>query len=199
MATTDYNVGFLAVLPAVKTHAEIQFRKLPLERREDAIQEAIASACVSYQRLAARGMLHVAHPGTIATFAVNHVRNGRHIGGHQDSPRDVMSPICQRRHGLKVESLKMRPSGAGGDGWKSLVIADRKANIPDLAAFRVDFADWLATLSRRDRRIINRLACGDRTMEVAERCGLSWSRVSQLRRRFEREWRTFQGEERVVA
>lgn len=69
--TAGWQAGFLNLLPAVQTHAQIQFRHLPLEQREDAIQEAIASACVSYQILAAEGRLHVAHPGTLATFAVN--------------------------------------------------------------------------------------------------------------------------------
>ena len=35
----NWQAGFLNVLPAVKTHALIQFRHLPLERREDAIAE----------------------------------------------------------------------------------------------------------------------------------------------------------------
>jgi hypothetical protein len=186
--------GFLAVLPAVKTHAKIQFRHLPLEHREDAIQEAIAAACQSYRLLAVQGRLHVASPATIATYAVRHVLNGRHVGGHQDAAKDPLSPRCQRRHRVRVQSLTARPAGAGRDGWKRLVIADRKADIPALAALRVDFADWLATLNPKDQRIVNRLAAGDRTMQVADRFRLSWGRVSQLRRRYERQWLAFQGE-----
>jgi len=194
-SSTAWQSGFLAVLPAVQTHAEIQFRRLPALRREECVQEAIAAACVSYQRLAAQGKLDVAHPGTLATFAVNHVRNGRHVGGRQDAAKDPLSPICQRRHRVTVESLNARPAGAGCDGWRRIVLTDRKSrNIPELAAIRIDFAEWLRTLSPRDRRIVNRLACGDKTMHVADRFRLSWGRVSQLRRRYEREWLAFQGE-----
>ena len=46
LQTTGWQRGFLRILPAVQTHAQIQFRNLPPHRREDAIQEAIASACV---------------------------------------------------------------------------------------------------------------------------------------------------------
>src|SRR5665213_3453085 len=99
---SGWQAGFLNILPAVRTHAKIQFRKLPAERREDAVQEAVAAACVSYQELAARGQLDVAHPGTVADFAVRRVKSGRHVGGNQDAAKDVMSPICQERHGVIV-------------------------------------------------------------------------------------------------
>ena len=193
-----WQVGFLNVLPAVETHAKIQFRHLPLEQREEAIQEAIASACVSYKLLASKGRLHDANPSMLATFAVNFVRNGRHVGGHQDAARDVLSPRCQRRHGVRVVSCH-RPrlvtrSGSGGIGWQQQTIADRNDPIPDTAAFRIDFARWLKTLTHRDRRIIAAFVRGERTMDVAERFAVTQGRVSQLRRKYEREWTKFQGE-----
>jgi hypothetical protein len=124
--TSGWQAGFLQVLPAVQTHAQIQFRRLPLVHREEAIQEAIAFACINYQLLAAQGKLHVAHPGTMATFAVNRVRCGRHVGGKQDTANDLLSPRCQRRHGVRAQSI-------GGD-WRRMLIADCKASIPDVAA-----------------------------------------------------------------
>ena len=75
-----------------------------------------------------------------------------------------------------------------------MAIEDRKTKIPDLAAFRIDFARWLKMLTRRDRRIIAALLGGEGTGAVASRFGISAARVSQLRRRYEREWRGFQGE-----
>src|SRR5258706_5700706 len=89
-----WQAGFLAVLPAIQTHARIVFRHLPRERREDAIQEAMASACVSYQLLAAKGKLDVAHAGTLATFAVGHVCTGQHVGGSQEAAKDVLSLVA---------------------------------------------------------------------------------------------------------
>ena len=190
--TQAWQAGFLAILPAVRTHARIQFRKLPPQRREEAIQEAIASACVSYQLLAAKGRLHDAHPSTIADYAVRHVLNGRHVGGKCDGVRDVMSPRATWRQGHQVISLP--PSGCGCDGWKQLILAYRKASIPDVTAFRIDFGRWLRRLSKRDRKIISALVSGERTFQVAGRFGITQGRVSQLRRRYERDWRVFQGE-----
>jgi hypothetical protein len=184
---SDWQTGFLNVLPAVHKHAKIQFRKLPAEQREEAIQETIAAAVVSFRKLAAKGMLAIARPSTLATYAVLHVRSGRHVGGHQDSAGDVMSPIARRRHDIMLASV-------GDDGCGGMLIADRKADVPDLAAFRIDFKNWLSSFSRRDRKIITALASGERTKTVAERFGISHGRVSQLRRRFERNWQLFQGD-----
>ena len=190
----SWQAGFLNILPAIETHAKIRFRKLPAERRSDAIQEAIAHACVNYQLLAARGQLDVAHPGTLADFAVRHVRIGRHIGGRQDAAQDVLSPICQERHGVTVGRFEPQRSSTGTAGWEQIAIEDRKIPVADLAAFRLDFAEWLRSLTRRDRKIIGAFVSGERTSGVAGRFGITAGRVSQLRRKFEQLWRVFQGE-----
>ena len=196
---SNWQSGFLTVLPAVQTHAKIVFRHMPLIHREEAIQEAIAAAVIAYRRLAAQGRLQVAHPGTIATYAAKHVRNGRHVGGHQDRPKDVMSPIAQHRHGIQLESYDVGRSERSANDWRQLVIADRKASVPDLAAFRIDFADWLRSHTSRDRKIILKLGTGESTRAVAEQFGISEGRVSQLRRRYEQDWRAMQGEAGLAA
>ena len=170
---------------------------LPAEQREVAIQEAIASACVSYQLLAARGKLHAASPGAIASFAVKQARSGRHVGGRQDGACDVMSPVVRRRHGIDVVSYHR--SGGTTVGWQILVIPDRRAAVADLAAFRIDFACWLVSQSHRDRKIIAALASGERNCVVAQRFGITRGRVSQLRRKYERGWWVFQGEAETMA
>jgi hypothetical protein len=192
--SSDWQEGFLKLLPAVQTHAKIRFRRLPADHREEAIQETIAAACVNYQLAAAQGKLNVVRRGPLADFAVRHVRTGRHVGGSQNSARDILSPTCHRRHNVRVTGYFEYRSDIGADGWRQAVLADRKVPVPDLAAFRIDFAQWLGTLTRRDRKIICALSGGDTTGVVADRFGLSEGRVSQLRRRFEQLWWTFQGE-----
>ena len=194
VVTSNWHAGFLGVLPAVQTHARIQFRHLPAVHREEAVEEAIAAACVSYQHLAIQGRLHVAHPGTLANYAVDHVRRGRHVGGSQDAAKDPLSPAAQHRHGVKVFSYQSRQGLGRSPGWKQVAIECRKVSVPDLAAFRLDFAAWLGTLTRRDRRIIGALVAGERPSDVARRFKLSPGRISQLRRQYELEWEIFQGE-----
>jgi hypothetical protein len=186
--------GFLQVLPAVQTHAQIRFRHLPAVHRQEAVQECIAAACQSYQLLAAKGRLDVARPSTLATYAVRHVQNGRHVGGHQDSARDPLSPVAQRRHGVRVVSLDSRRGIGRSTGWRQVAVEGRRADVPELAAFRVDFAEWLRMLTRRDRKIISAMATGERTKDLAERFRLSQARISQLRGQYERMWNAFQGQ-----
>ena len=186
--------SFLQVLPAVETHARIHFRRLSADRREEAIQETIAAACLNYQLAAVQGKLNVVRPSSLADFAVRHTRTGRHVGGAQDAARDVMSRVCQRRHNLRVTRHFEHQSAGGVQGWRQTVIADRKVPVPDLAAFRIDFTRWLQTCSRRDRAIISALIAGEHPSVVADRFGISRGRVSQLRRRYEEQWKEFQGE-----
>ena len=72
----DWQAGFLAVLPAVQTHARIVFRKWPVEKRQEAVQEAIAAAAMAYQRLAAQGRLDVAHGFRPLGHASTHPEGG---------------------------------------------------------------------------------------------------------------------------
>ena len=190
----DWQQGFLKVLPAVQTHAKIRFRRLNADRREEAIQETIAAACLNYQLAAAQGKLNVVRPGPLADFAVRHTRTGRHIGGSQNSARDVMSALCQRRHNVQVSRYFEHRSAGGAEGWRQTVLADRKVPVPDLAAFRIDFARWFQMCSRRDRSIISALIAGENPSTVADRFGITRGRVSQLRRSYERGWMDFQGE-----
>src|SRR5262249_52462262 len=66
-----------------------------------------------------------------------------------------------------------------------------RSPVPDQVAFRHDFPAWLAGLGERDRRVITDLMLGERTLDVAERYGLSPARISQLRREFMQGWRRF--------
>ena len=52
----------------------------------------------------------------------------------------------------------------------------------------------LASLCRRDRRIAESLAIGNRTSDVAQRFDVSAGRVSQLRRELSESWKTFVGD-----
>ena len=81
----DWQTPFLQALPIIETHARIVFRRLPAVHREDAVAEAVSAGCLNYHTLAQRGRLQIATPNTAATLAVRHVRNRRHVGGHQDA------------------------------------------------------------------------------------------------------------------
>lgn len=170
---------------------ENPFHHLRADPREDAIQEAIALACVSYQRLVYQGKLEALRASTLAEYAVRRVRGGRRVGGRQNS-RDVLCSSAYRAQGFEVRSLT--PSRADQDVWKARLIECRRTLPFHMAAFRIDLDQWLASFSRRHRRIITTLPSGERTAAVAAQFRLTAGRVSQLRRQYEHDWRVFQGE-----
>ena len=47
------------------------------------------------------------------------------------------------------------------------------------------------TWTDRDRRIMERMSVGERTMKLADQFGISPARISQLRRQFHDDWQRF--------
>jgi hypothetical protein len=74
-------------------------------------------------------------------------------------------------------------------------LTDNTQTPPDeAAAFRIDFPQWLMSWSERDRRIIEDLAMGERTLDVSDKYGISPARISQKRREYHDDWQRFHGE-----
>ena len=59
----------------------------------------------------------------------------------------------------------------------------------EVVRVRLDFAAWLKTLSKRDRKLALDLARGERTGDVARRYSLSDGRISQLRQELHLSWK----------
>ena len=66
--------------------------------------------------------------------------------------------------------------------------------MPDQAAFRADFPEFLRTLSERDRNLAEFLSLGHSADKAARKFGVSPGRVTQLRQRMCQDWRAMQGE-----
>jgi hypothetical protein len=187
---------FLAMLPAIRTHARIAFRYLDAEAREEAVQDVVCNACVATARLAELGKLDLAYPSVLARYGVAQVNDGRKVGGRLNC-KDVLAPYCQRKKNLAVERLDRFDKDTGE--WVEAIVEDSRTPVPEQAAFRCDFPAWLATLPRRDRRIAEFLALGNRTSEAARRFRVSQGRISQLRRELAESWRQFEDEEAALA
>jgi hypothetical protein len=187
-ASPDWHQGFLAMLPAIATHARIAFGNLGPEARQEAVQEAVCNAMVAYVALAQRGKVALAYPSVLARFAVAQTRGHRKVGGHLNC-KDISSKYCQAHKGVVVERLG-RFDGEEGQ-WVEAVVEDHHTPVPEQVAFRCDFPAWLNTLSRRNRRIAQALAVGHNTGEIARRFKVSAGRISQLRRELHQSWNEF--------
>ena len=194
---------FLAILPRIRTHARINFRHVACaETKADLVSETVALTWKWFVRLAHRGKDATQYPSVLATYAAHAVNCGRRVT-RMDSAKDVMSPRAQRRHGFAVEflppstrtsydSIHTPPTGQRSrDEWEER-LTDNTVTPPDeQAMFRIDFADWLQSMTARERRIVKAMACNERTKDLSRMFELSAGRISQMRREFRDGWERF--------
>jgi hypothetical protein len=186
----DLHQQFLELLPSIHRQAAFSFRRLGLDAREEAVQEAIAHAFAAFTRLVRLDKLDLAYAAPLARFAVARVRDGRSVGSRLNAD-DVMATWCQKRRKISIESLDQYEERGG---WREVLVEDGTASPADIATSRIDFSCWLESLSGRDRRLAEILATGEKTRAAARRFGISAGRVSQMRRKLHEAWQRFQGE-----
>ena len=178
------------VLPKVVSHGRVYFRHLrSAELKEEYIAEMVALAWKWHRRLAERGKDATLFPTALARFAARAVRSGRRLAG-MDRSKDVLSPQAQRRKGFAVGKL---PEGStlNGNPLEEALADNTQSPVVEQVCFRLDFPPWRAGRTERDRRLLDDLMLGERTLDVAGKHGLSPGRVSQLRREFLLDWRRY--------
>ena len=101
--------------------------------------------------------------------------------------------LCYGLNGL-VDPLKVAMRVIEGlyDGVTTSELDNLAAEI---AATRIDFREWLRTLSKMQKKAATKLASGETTGAVAELLKVSSGRISSLRRELLEKWKQFQGED----
>ncbi len=188
--TPAQHAAFLAMLPAIRRSAQVAFRKLPPELRHDLIEEVVANSYVAYARLVERGHADRALPSPLARFAITQIRVGRRVGSRLRIG-DALSTYAQYRKQFSVERLDHFSEEKGC--WGEILVEDKRATPADVAACRIDFAEWLRQLTARLRKIALALAAGETTSAAAEMFGVSPARISQIRDLLRKSWEAFQG------
>ena len=135
---------FLAMLPAIVTHAKFAFRHVRGEARQDFIQETIANALVAFVALVRRGKMSIAYPTVLAKYAMR-----------PDQRRPPRGQPAQRARGAVERTPRStrasRSSGSTASTRRRTSGAKRWCRTPagagaEIVSFRVDFADWLGPL-----------------------------------------------------
>jgi hypothetical protein len=191
LTARSWQALFQSMLPTIQNCVQFAFRHMSPDLKEEAVQAALANACVACERLVAQGRAERVFPSALARFAVAQVHDGRLVGTPL-TVWDVLSPYAQRKKHLVVKRLDS--SGEHECQWLESVRQDHRTPVPDQVWFRIDFPEWLASLSWRHQQIAKTLASGHTTNEVARQFSISAGRVSQLRREFNDSWRRFHGE-----
>jgi len=202
----DLHRAFLRIVPRIELHGRVCFRGLKCpDTRQDCICEMLALAWRWFLRLITQGKDPLAFPTALATFAARAVKAGRRLCGKHKG-KDVMNPLAQRWHDFVVEPLPAstcrshedryaNPHGQQAqDSFEERLRDNTQTPVPEQVVFRLDFTLLVCSRSERDRRIIDDLLLGERTLDVANKHGLSPGRVSQLRREFLVSWQLFSGD-----
>jgi len=147
---------------------------------------------LAFRRLVECDKAELAYPTVLATYGVKQVLSGRRVGSRLNA-KDASSLCCQQWKGVQMQQLRRFDSVQGK--WRETVVEDGRATPADVAATRIDFAEWLRQLPRSKRNVAKLLATGEGTLAAAQRFRLSKARISQLRSELRLNWEEFQGEQ----
>ena len=188
--------SFLQCLPQIMAVAGYAFRRHQCEEREERIAEAVAWTWALFVRVQRGGKNPGDFPTALAKFAVKYVRNGRLLGQSRNA-KELYTALSTSENSLSLVSLdELEPRTR--TPWKEILVESRAFSPADTACTRIDVNAWLNSLSRRDQRLAERLATGERTGRIARAFSLSPGRISQLRDEFRRSWERFQNGGEVV-
>ena len=193
---TDWQAGFLCLLPRIERTARSAFRRLRDDAREDAVCEVIANCFRAYHRLHERRLLHRAFASPLVRFAVAQYYAGRRVGSSQ------CGHDCYGQQVRNEEQVQFRSIGTPREQrqeWLECLTENYRTPVPDQVHYRVEFPRWFRGQSRRNRQIAERLALGYTTAEVARQFRLSPGRISQLRRELHDSWQEFTADRQTVA
>ena len=144
-SSVAWHAAFLTMMPVIKAHARIAFRHLGAEAREEAVHNVVCNACCAFARLAELGKTDVAYPTVLARYGVAQVKAGRKVGCRLNI-NDITSDYCRRWKNVTVERLDNYDIEQ--DAWQEVVVEDKHAGPAEVAATRIDFAQWLKVLPK---------------------------------------------------
>jgi RNA polymerase sigma factor (sigma-70 family) len=178
-------------LPIITSYARNAFADRDPESREDLVEEVVVNALIAFKRLYDKGKVDIAFPSVLARYGICQVRDHRRAGCRLNV-RDVSSEYAQQRKGFKVERLDRFDHRQ--KAWMEILVEDRSSGPAEIVASRLDFAAWLRSLPKQQRKIATTLAAGETTGEAAKRFRVSPSRISQVRRQLMKSWTDFVAE-----
>ncbi len=201
-ATQELHIAFLALVPTIETRARFAFAYLKCaNQRADKIAEAVALAWKLFVRLHERGKDVATFPVVFAMFIARAVACGRRLVGIEPSA-DVLSQSAQRKHGFAVTSypdsnaipIHEHHAPSTFDSLEERLANNTQTPVPDQAAFRIDFPEWLRTLSSREKTMVQAMMREEGTNDLSRTFGVSAGRISQIRSNLRTEWAKFCGE-----
>lgn len=157
------------VIPVLKRQAKRCFRKS--FEKEELTCDALSLAWEFYLRKPTAPVIK------LVDFALRHAIAGRQFRQKVKSLGGPKSLSCEK----PPRDLDFNVA----------MVIEWGADPAEIAAFRLDFVAWVATLSHRDRAILKQAVLGDTTLLLAQKFDVSPGRISQIRRELVEDWLAF--------
>ena len=189
-AEREAHAKFCELAPGISNYVRKTFRKRDPNSLDEIEQSVLVFSFETIRSLAAKGRLNDAYATVLARYGIRKHLTGR-IGGIPSSSTDVLGERCRFLNRAKVEHYGLCENIS--DSFESEATAnDGKYPIHRTVALKIDFFDtWLAKQTSKDQAIIQDLAMGYTTTEVAKAHNISMGRVSQLRKTYAESWYAF--------
>ena len=182
--------AFVDALPKILNVASYRFRRISCpDTREDCVCETVALCWVWYTRLARKGRSPETYLISLANYGARAVSCGRRACG-QEKASDVLSRRCQQRHEFTVSAIHDAEETAGS-AITDAVRDNTITPVLDQVQFRIDFRAWTRRLPDVKKRLVDRMALGHRSKDLAAEFRVTEGRISQLRKEFHADYSTF--------
>jgi DNA-directed RNA polymerase specialized sigma24 family protein len=176
---------FTELYPRIHRLASIQHRRLHGDQHDDAVGETIAWAWKLYRKKALVGEDPDPLLGHMVRFAAGHVRAGKLLG--RSEARDVLSRLTRGQGNYRVASLPHADDEEASAAVRG-ALRHRVPGPAEEAACRIDYADWLATLTDKQRAVAAGLEAGLNLTEIAQQHGVTKAAVQAMRSTMARKW-----------
>jgi hypothetical protein len=149
---------------------------------EEVVQELLSFAWSNFSSTARKGRWLTA--SQLSWVGMKRVRGEGCSLGSKRSTTDALSPICLRKKRTRIYHLSAMADAAVPKGIRVRfheVITQGCHGPAEAAAVRLDWCSLRSGLPLQQRRVLDGLAAGRGTNEIAEKLRVSASRVSQIK------------------
>ena len=176
---------FLEQYPRIHQLASFQHRRLHGDPRDEAIAETIARTWKAYLEKALSGLDPTLLLKSMVHYAALHVRAEKRIAGTYTG--DVMSRANRTQHNYQIAQLPTSDDEeTAGEVRKALRL--RGTNPAEQAILNVDYEAFVATLTDKERGVMESLKAGLNLSDIARQRGISHAAVQDMRKTLARKW-----------
>jgi hypothetical protein len=194
-APVTFDVLLDKMLPHFRYYAERHVRRRNKRiELDDVMQDLIGFALESYHSLIRQGK--EVFYSTLMRYAMKRYQDGRRFVGSNTT--DVLADQAQILGRSKIQHLSVFERNSELAEW-NFMEDPRQLDAAVIVQWKIDYAEWFARQSARDKKIILDLIDGETDTNVAKKYNVSKVLIGQYRRRYAKNWNNFVADKNKLA